>query len=182
MLSQEVARRYARALFDSAREHNLLVEADEQFLALKAVLDKDRSLIDFVSAPQVPDERKIALIRDIFGKRMDRLFVEFLLVLLEKHRFIFLPDIVDEFDRLVKAEQGIVKVAVTTAVPLTASEEKALSARLASKTGMKIELAKRVDPAIIGGVIIIMHDQIIDGSIRHGLNLIEDQLEKVKVA
>lgn len=182
MLGPEVARKYSQALFDSAKQQNLLVQADEQFLALKAVLEKDRSLIDFLAAPQVSDDRKVALIKDVFGKRMERLFVEFLLVLAEKHRIVFLPEIVDEFDRLVKAEQGIAKVTVTTAIPLTSGEEKELTERLTRKTGMKIELDKRVDPAIIGGVIIIMHDQIIDGSIRHGLNLIWDQLEKVKVA
>jgi F-type H+-transporting ATPase subunit delta len=113
---------------------------------------------------------------------MERPFVEFLLVLFDKHRINFLPEIVDQFDRLVKAEKGIAKVTVITAVPLSSGEEQGLMSTLAKKTGLTIELDKRVDPAIIGGVIIIMHDRIIDGSVRHGLNLLEEQLEKVKVA
>lgn len=182
MLAPEVAHKYGHALFMSVKEKNLLEKADEQFLALKDLLAKDRSLLDLLNAPQVPDERKIAVIHAVFDKWMERPFVEFLLVLFEKHRINFLPQIVDEFDRMVKAEKGIARVTVITAVAMTSGEEQNLMGTLAKKTGLKIELDKRVDPAILGGVIIIMHDRIIDGSIRHGLDLIEEQLEKVKVA
>ena len=54
--------------------------------------------------------------------------------------------------------------------------------KLHKKTGLKIELEKKSDPSILGGMIIIMHDEIIDGSVRHGLDLIRDKLERVKVA
>jgi F-type H+-transporting ATPase subunit delta len=182
MLAPEVAQKYGSALFMSVKEKNLLDKADEQFLALKELLAKDRSLLDFLNAPQVPDDQKLALIHRIFDSRMERPFVEFLLVLLDKHRINFLSEIVDQFDRLVKAEKGIAKVTVITAVPMSSGEEQGLMSTLAKKTGLKIELDRRVDPAIIGGAIIIMHDRIIDGSVRHGLNLIEEQLEKVKVA
>lgn len=182
MLAQEIGHKYAHALFMAAKAKNLLTQADEQFLALKQVLAQDRSLQSFLDAPQVPDDRKVALIRTVFGGRMELLFVEFLLVLLDKHRIKFLPDIIDEFDRLVKAEQGIARVTVITAVALSAHEEQTLMARLAARSGLKIELEKKVDSAILGGMIIIMHNQIIDGSIRHGLEQIQDRLGKLKVA
>jgi F-type H+-transporting ATPase subunit delta len=182
MLSQEVAQKYARALFLSVREKNLLDQADEQFMALKTLLKKDRTLINFLAAPQVTDEKKHALVKTVFESRLERPFLEFLMIVIEKRRINFLPDIVDEFDRLVKAAKGIAKVTVTTAIALSPAEEKGLVEKLVKKTGMKIDLEKIVDPLILGGMIIVMHDQIIDGSVRHGLNQIEEQLSKVKVA
>ena len=182
MLAQEIGHKYAHALFMSAKQKNLLELADEQFLALKQILAHDRSLQSFLDAPQVPDDKKEGLIRKVFEGRMERLFVEFLLVLMEKHRINFLPEIIDEFDRLVKAEKGVARVTVITALPLSSSEEQALIKRLASKTGLTIELEKKIDAAILGGTIVIMHNQIIDGSVRHGLDRMREQLEKVKVA
>lgn len=182
MLAQEIGHKYAHALFMAAKGKNLLKQADEQFLALKKVLAHDRSLQSFLDAPQVPDDKKEALIRTVFGSRMERLFVEFLLVLLDKHRIKYLPHIIDEFDRLVKADQGIGRVTVITAVAMSQTEEQTLTARLAARSGLKIELEKKVDPAILGGMIVIMHNQIIDGSVRHGLAQIQDKLGKLKVA
>ena len=181
MLAQEVARKYAHALFLSVMKKNLLNQADEQFLDLGVLLNKDRTLLNFLAAPQVSDEKKLALVRDVFGSRLERLLVEFLIVLVNKHRVNYLPEIVEEFDRQIKTEKGIGKVTVVTAVPLRESEEQALRAKLATRTGLKIELEKKVDPSILGGMIIVLHNQIIDGSVRHGLDMIHDQLEKTKV-
>jgi F-type H+-transporting ATPase subunit delta len=181
MLTQEVAHKYARALFFSAKEKNLLDKADEQFLQLRELLVKDNTFFNFLNAPQVSDERKLDLVRNVFSGRLERPFIEFLIVLIDKHRTGFLPDIAIELDRMIKAEKGIGKVTVITAIPISAAEEQELIKELAKKTGLKIELEKKVDRQILGGMITILHDQIIDGSVRHGLSQIQEQLEKVKV-
>jgi F-type H+-transporting ATPase subunit delta len=181
MLAQEVAQKYAHALFMSAKEKKLLDVADEQFMQLRDLLTRENSLFNFLNAPQVSEEKKLALVRKVFEGRLDRSFIEFLLVLIEKHRTKYLPAIAEELDRFIKAEKGIGKVTVITAVPLSSSEEQKLIGELAKKTGLKIELDKHVQPEILGGMITILHDQIIDGSVRHGLNDIQQQLAKVKV-
>ncbi len=182
MLVQEVAHKYANAMFMSVRAKNLVDRADEQFHALRELLKKDRTLLDFLEAPQIPDDRKLAFLDTVFAKRLDPAMYQFLLVLFHKHRIKYLAEIAEEFDRLVKAERGIGVATVITAVPLTKKEEETLAANLADKTGLSIELDLRVEPDIVGGIIVILHNQIIDGSVRHGLNLIQQQLEKVKVA
>lgn len=181
MLAQEVARRYARALFMSVQEKSLLDQSYEQLSDLKAYLATDSSFMGFLTTPNVPEATKSKLIRDAFGPRMERLLVEFLGVLIEKKRIRHLGEIIDEFVRLVKAEKGIAHVTVISAVPLSNAERERLIPALAEKTNMKIELEQKVDPSIIGGMIILMHNEIIDGSIRHELTLIEEQLSKVRV-
>ncbi|MFQ6008262.1 MAG: ATP synthase F1 subunit delta [Candidatus Zixiibacteriota bacterium] len=181
MLAQEVARKYAHALFLSVKDKKLTDKAYEQFSDLKNYLESDPTFLDFLNAPQVLDEHKLALVRDVFGPRLERLFVEFLVVLIQKHRIGFLPVVIDEFTRLVEAEKGIGRVTVITAVPLTEDEKNKLIVNMAAKTGLKIELEEKIEPGIIGGTIVILHNEIIDSSIRRSLDLLVEKLEKVKV-
>ncbi|MDZ4723747.1 MAG: ATP synthase F1 subunit delta [candidate division Zixibacteria bacterium] len=182
MLVHEVAKKYGQALFLSANSRGLIDAAQDQLTSLRQMLATDRTLLDFLAAPQVPDDKKLNLVRTVFAPRIERLFVEFIVVLVEKHRVNFLPEILDEFDRLVKEQKGILKVTVVTAIPLKSSEEQSLTERLVGMTKLKIDLTKKIDPAIVGGMILFMRGEIIDGSVRHGLNMLEEQLEKVKVA
>lgn len=181
MLIWEVAGKYARALFLSARERNLLDTIYEQMRDLRVMVIKDRTMLNFLGAPQILEKAKKDMIREVFSPRVERLLVEFLVLLVDKRRVNFLVEIIDEFERLVEAEKGVGRVTVVTAVPLTDDERSRLSQKMATKTGLKIILEEKVDRSIIGGLIVILHDEIIDGSIRHGLNMVREQLDKVRV-
>ncbi len=181
MLAQEVARKYSQALFLASKDHGLIDIAYEQLKDLKTYLETDRTLINFLSAPQVLDEHKLALIRDVFGSRLEQLLVEFLVVLAEKHRTAFLPEVIDEFTRLVEAERGIGRATILTAVPLSEKERSRLTDKLAAKTGLKIVLEERIDPSVIAGMIVILHNEIIDGSVRRSLDMLREQLSQVRV-
>ena len=181
MIAAQVAKKYANALFLSTRERGLVEQAYEQFTDLKQLLEKDASLIRFLGSPKIEEEQKLQVIRSVFGQRLEPLFVEFLVVLVEKRRAAYLVDVIDEFDRLVEFERGIARVTVHTSIPLTADEEAKLIERLAAKTGRKIELEKKVDPDIVGGAIVVMADEVVDGSVRRGLDQLEEQLQHIKV-
>ena len=165
----------------SVEDKDRMDQAHVQLQELNAFIQGDETLLNFLVAPHVLDEHKEALVTDVFSDRIDRLFVEFLLVLVRKHRIGFLHEIIDEFVRLVEATKGIARATIITAVELNDAERQKLSAKLAARTGLTIQLEEKVDPSIIGGMIVILHNEIIDGSIRHGLDLIEDQLTKVRV-
>ena len=181
MLSQEVAKAYANGLFLSVKEKNLVDTAYEQFNALKTLIAKDKTIINFLSAPQVLDGHKLQVVRDVFEPRIEKLFVEFLIVLINKNRINFLEEIIDEFDRLVEAERGIGRVTVITAIPLIEAEREKLKTQMHKKTNLEIILEEKVDKSILGGMIVILHNEIIDGSVSHGLNMVEEQLDKVRV-
>ena len=181
MIAQQVAKKYARALMLSVKDKGMVDLAAEQFVGLRPVIAADADFRNFLSAPQISPDKKEALVRTVFGERLDQLLLQFLMVLIDKHRVNYLIEIIDEFDRLVKAEKGILKATVITAVPMNEAEEEKVITRLAAMTGMKIELEPKVDRTIIGGMIIVMHNQIIDGSIRNYLKSIKDQLASVKV-
>ena len=181
MLAQEVAKKYAGGLFLSVMERGLVDQAHDQLKDLKDLLTDDPTLLNFLMAPHVLDGHKLNLVRDVFTDRIDRLLVEFLIVLINKHRIGYLHEVIGEFIRLVKAERGIALVTVITAVPISGEERSRLVDKLVARTGMTIELEEKTDPDIIAGMIIILHNEIIDGSVKRGLDVLEGRLSKVRV-
>jgi len=181
MLAQKVARKYAKALFLSIKERNLIDQAYEQFQSLQQVIDTDPGILHALTGPRIPLEEKIGLIKRIFGSVMNPLHVEFLSVLTRKRRIGFLPEIADELGRLIETEKDIGRVTVTTAVELLPSEEERLRKSLEARSGQTILLEKRVDPYVLGGMIVMMDGEVIDGSVRHGLNMLGEQLAELKV-
>ena len=182
MLAQQVAKKYSLALFNIVKEKGLMDQAYEQFEDLDNLIKSDDTLLDFLLAPHILDQHKLALVRDVFGPRLEPLFLEFLLVLVDKHRIGFLHEIIEEFRARVAEERNMVVARVTPSKPLTDNERQNLIARLKSKTDKSIELEEKVDPSILGGMIVILGDQIIDGSVKHHLTLLRNELMKLKVA
>ena len=181
MFASEVARKYANALFLSVKERDLVDEAYEQFRVFRSVAETDRSLLSILAGPSISADEKIGLVKRVFGEQLHRLHVEFLTVLIRKRRISFLPGIIDELERLIEDEKGIIRASVTAAVEITPTEEEELIRQLHSRTGNTILLEKRVDPSVVGGAIVMLRNEIIDGSVRHGLDLLEDRLAKLRV-
>ncbi len=182
MLAQQVAKKYSTALFNIVQEKGLVDQAFEQFEQLDNLIKSDDMLLQFLLAPHILDQDKTSVVREIFGSRLEPLFVEFLLVLIEKHRIGFLHNIIEEFRERVAVARGIIVARIVTAVPLDEAMRTDLIAKLQAKTGKTIVLDEKVDPDILGGMIVILGDQIIDGSVRHSLSLLKDELMKLKVA
>lgn len=184
MIAHEVARTYAQALFLSAKDKNTLDSAYEQLTALSDVLKRPegKQMLNFLLAPNVLDDKKESLVRTVLGARLDKLLTEFLIVLLNKHRIGFLANIIQEFLLLVENHRKMGRVKVTTAIKLSEAERTSLIQQMEKKTGLKIQLEEKVDPAILGGMILMLNDKVIDGSVRYELSVLRDQLSKVKVA
>ena len=181
MLGKEIATRYAHALFDFAKERGFLDAADEQLGALQAVFEKDRSLVNYLTAPQVTDEDKRAVIDKIFDDRFERGVREFIHMVARKRREAYIPDIIEMFRERVADYRGTLKPVVTTAHKLDSSQLEALAAKLAAKTGKKIEIVERIDPRLIGGVSVRIKDQAIDGSVSNALQRLRESLEAIEV-
>jgi F-type H+-transporting ATPase subunit delta len=181
MLAQQVARKYATALFDLAKEREILEQVSEEFKDLKALLDENRQLMDFLTAPQILEEDKQKVVEQIFSERVSGSFLQFLLLLVSKHRVEHLGVTADYFESLVREEKGILKAKVITAVPLSQELRLRLKERLENLSGKLIVLYPEVDERIIGGIIVILKDQIIDMSIRFQIERLRRELLAVRV-
>lgn len=182
MMSREVAKKYANALYLAGQEKNIISEVYEQLTQLDQVVHSERAFLEFLKSPRNTEKDKKSFVQNVLQKRVHAIVVQFLNILLEKNRIKYLREIIDEFNRLVEAERGIGRATVISAAPLTDSEKRELTNKLSSKLKLKIKLETEIDPSLMGGAIIFTHDQIIDGSVKHGLELLEQSLNKVRVA
>ena len=103
----------------------------------------------------------------------------FLLQLAEKHRDADLPAILREYVELAKENKSnLIMADVTTALPLTASQEQALAEKLAAMTGKTIKIRQHVDSEILGGIVVRVGDKLLDGSLSHQLSVLQADLLK----
>ncbi len=181
MIAAEVAKRYAHGLFLLAVEKGAVDTVYTEIKELDAILEQDRSLLDFLAAPQVTDHDKFAVVRSVFGGKVSRMLEEFLMLIVVKRRHPYLRGIIGAFEDLVLLYNGFVKTRIVSAVPLLENEKVSLIKKLEARSGKKVMALTEVDPAIIGGVIVYFGDQIIDKSIRHQLDSMRDELLALKV-
>lgn len=181
MLGKEIATRYARALFLSAKDRGYLEEADRQLGALQVVLAKDLSLVNYLTAPQVTDQKKREFIGKIFGSGFERGILEFMLLLARKRREGFIPLIIDEFRELVADDRGVIRAQATSARTLTPELREKLISELKRKTGKDIELVETIDKRTLGGVRVTLNDQALDGTVANALVQLKNRLEALEI-
>ncbi len=175
------AERYARALFMVAERRGEIFEALEDLKRLLAMVREDPRLGGYLRSPQVALERKRTLLRSALAERVLLPVASFMDLLLRKKRMGLFPATVDEYEKQVRAWQGLQEAEAVSAVPLTEDEVKRLHARLESSTGLTIELKTRVDPGLLGGLTVRIGDRVMDRSVKGLLRSLQERLCEVSL-
>lgn len=181
MISSQVAKKYGTALFQVAKKTGKVEEFFEDLRAIRAYVRSDDRLLSFIEAPQITDTDKEAVIKTAFFDRVARPVYEFLVILNEKRRLALIVEIVDYYEQLYLEAIGVVKAVITTAVPLAGESLNVLTGKLEKLTGKTVRARTKVDSGIIGGVVVVLHNQIIDKSIRYQLQRLKERLMALKV-
>lgn len=181
MAEPGLARRYAVALFEHASRRGALDRVEADLGATVELFRRERAFRDFMLSPEVLDEHKSEILGRALGSRLSPIALNFLHLLLKKRRFDHLEEIHSSLAEQLDAHRGVLKAGVTTAVELRPELGERLRSRLAALTGKTIEIAYRVDPALIGGVVVVLHDQLIDSSVRRELDRLREELLQVRV-
>lgn len=128
-------------------------------------------------------QMSIKYAHDLYELADEKDFLEeakFLLQLVEKHREASLPAILREYVELAKEKKSnLIMADVTTALPLTESQEQALADKLSAMTGKAIKIRQHVDSSILGGVVVRVGDKLLDGSVSHQLSVLKADLLKI---
>ena len=165
---EELAQVYARSLFEVALEQGKLDELREQLAQFADALEGDRQLAVFFFSPYFSTaEKEQGLERVLTGA--DESFVNFLRLLIEKHRMPVLFRIRHTYERLWDEENKVLPVEITSAIELDPATTESLGSTIGERAGRKVTLAARVDPEIIGGIIVRVGNSILDASIRNRL-------------
>jgi F-type H+-transporting ATPase subunit delta len=174
---EEIAEVYSRALFDVAREHDVLDEVQEQLGQFADALNESHDLQVFFFSPYFSSQEKKEGIRKMIEDG-DEHFVRFLELLAERHRMPAIFRIRKAFDELYAEERKLLPVTVTSAVELDEDTVKEIGRKIEEQTGRKVELTAKVDPDVLGGLVMRVGNMVLDGSIRARLERLRKQVAK----
>jgi F-type H+-transporting ATPase subunit delta len=170
--------RYAVALFDLARDaHSLDIVADS-LSALKAAVAQSADFKGLINSPVWSRDaagKTIAAVASSMG--IDALTTKFLGVLAQNRRLGQLPAVIRAYETLLSNHKGEARAEVTSAHPLTKTQIGALAKSLKARVGRDVAVDAKVDPAILGGLVVKIGSQMIDSSIRTRLNTLAQAMK-----
>ena len=162
-----VARPYAEALFRVAKDAKLAQTT--QALQGLAQLAAQAEVLDLIGNPNVSAAQVLDVFTALATKQvgaLDANLTNFVQLLVENHRLVLLPQIATQFTELRHAHEGTAEAHITSAYPLEGAQLAELVAALEKKFGVKLQAQVQVDPALIGGVRVLVGDRELDTSVR----------------
>jgi F-type H+-transporting ATPase subunit delta len=163
----KVARVYAEALFSEARKMGQAEELGEKLLSLKRRMEEDAELQKVLQHELISPQEKEKALKELLPR------------LLSREREEMIISIVPEYQRLLDEEKDVEPVEVTLASAITPALESELKQRLAQVIGKKVRLEIKIDPKILGGMVLRWEDRVVDASVKKKLELIGDHLKTV---
>jgi F-type H+-transporting ATPase subunit delta len=174
---EEIAAVYARSLFEVAKEHDKLDLVRDQLGAFVDALNETRELQVFFFSPYFStQEKENGLKRAVTDA--DPVIVNFLELLIDKHRMPVIFRVRATYDALWEEENKLLPVEITSAVELDDKIVKQLGDRISEQTGRKVDLSARVEPDILGGIVVQVGNSVLDASVRNRLEQLRRQVVK----
>jgi F-type H+-transporting ATPase subunit delta len=174
---EEIAAVYARSLFEVASEQEKIDDIREQLGEFADALADSRELQVFFFSPYFStEEKKQGLDKAVSGA--DPVLINFLQLLIEKHRMPVLFRARRIYDSMWEEKNRLLPVQVTSAVELDSETVERIGDRIAEQTGRKVELSAQVEPDILGGIVVRVGNSILDASIRNRLEQLRKQVAR----
>jgi ATP synthase F1 delta subunit len=166
---------YARALYEAAKEQDRLDAVREELGDFVEAQRQVPELRELLRNPQLDQRLKASALEELLGGD-EQLVRNFLLLLAEKNRAGEIDEIAREFERLVAEAEGILDVELTTAVELSDEEASDVITQIEKASGRKVEATQRVDPDLIGGLVLQAGSLRLDASVRGRLDRLRQEL------
>ena len=176
-----MAGRYALALFQLARDTKAIDAVAADLGKFQALVGESADLQRLVKSPVFTAEEQAKALSAILAKAgISGVAANFLKLVAAKRRLFAIGDMIAGFGKLVDNEKGVTRAEVTVAEPLNDAHTKALKDALAEVSGGKsVEVDVKVDPAIIGGLVVKLGSRMVDSSLRTKLNSIRTRMKEV---
>jgi len=181
MLNNQLAKKYAQAIFELAQEQNDIDPAEQQLRDIVQTIAGNEDLHQFLYHPRVLPGPKKETMAKLFGADVQPYLLHFLYLLLDRRRETLLPAIVDEFTRQANGARNICEAQVISAMPLTAGQEQALADKLSRISGKTINLKTQIDRSLIGGLVVQIGDKRIDGSVARQMESLGERLRQTRL-
>ena len=176
-----VAGRYASALYSLAHEQRQTAEVSAALATIQAMIAGSPDLQQLVRSPVFSSEEQTKALDAIMAKAgVSGIAANFVRLVTAKRRLFALSDMIRDYNKLYDLARGLTRAEVTSAAPLNDAQIAALKDQLRGTAGGKdVELSVKVDPAIIGGLVVKLGSRMVDGSLRTKLNAIRTAMKEV---
>lgn len=178
MASDPVVRGYAEALFQLARAEESVDRVEEELTRLKNGLESSAEVKEFMSNLQISPEGKKSALFQIFGEKISTITLNWINLVIDQGRQRRLPNIIEAFFTLAQESREKVTAEVVTSVPLSEDLIQRLEKELSRASKKQVFLKPMVDESILGGVIVKIENKIIDGSVKHRLEEMKQEMVK----
>ena len=171
------AERYSLALFELSEENNLLIQIEDQSVAVLNLIHESKEFSNFIKDPTVSQEHLLKLINNISeNNKFENLFKNFLSFLIQKRRFFFVEQILSSFIEICSRKRGELKAELKSAKELSNNEIFNITEELSKNFNSKIKLNYKHDNSLIGGLVVQVGSTMIDTSIKNKLQQIENRM------
>ena len=175
---EEVASRYAAAIVSIAKDENKLEQYKLAILDVEALFESNPDLLKFLKSYFVKASEKYSVIDGILSKYRLENLNNFIKLLVEKHQIHNYKNIVKEVTKGINFELDIYEGFVYSTEPLNDSKLKEIEEVISKKLNRKVELKNKIDPRLIGGVKVVVHDHVFDGSLKYKLETMKEKLKE----
>ncbi len=177
MSSSNIAKRYARAFFDIAREDRLYEKYYNELTIFSSIVKENKDLQELLLNPIFDQAEKRAVVDSLLAKiNISDVTANFLKLLVDKRRIGILPDIESCYRKFMDDALKKIRVDVKTAFPLTPELSQRLQKRMEEITGREVEMAVSEDTSLLGGIVVGVGDTMYDGSVKTQLYNIRNLL------
>ena len=168
---------YGEALYTLAREEGLSQVILQQLKVLDGCFAAEPDFLRLLSAANLPKEERCQILDRSFRGKVEAYVLNFLKILTEKGYMRYFSDCVKAYRELYNQDNGILPVTAVTAVPMTEKQEKALTMKLQSITGKRIELVSKLDPNVLGGMRLDYDGKRVDDTVAHRMDAVRNMLK-----
>ena len=165
MTNSKISVRYAKALFATAKEKNILDVIKNDVDLISSMINESADLKRLLESPTINGRKKFEILKQIFAKDLNKISIQFLELVAKNKREAYLTGILHYFVVLFKKDKNIMDAVITTSIALTDTQKEKVIQVLKNTYKAEIELTQKVDPSIIGGFIVRIEDKQLDSSI-----------------
>lgn len=178
-MAELIEKVYAQSLFDAAIEENSLEETMKEVDMLDSIFKETPAFLTLLSSPAVTDGEKQEMLRNTLSGRVEGIMYNFMRILADKGRASLFPLIAKEFTAIYRAHHGILPVTAVTAVPMDERQIVRLGEKLSASIGKKVLLDNKIDPSLLGGVLLRYDGHEVDGSVKDRLDNLRKALRGI---
>jgi F-type H+-transporting ATPase subunit delta len=176
--SEELISGYARALFNVVQAEGELDRVEDELFRFGKILESNHELKQALSDQSIDRAQREKVLGELLADKVSPHTLGLLTFIVGQGRARQLPQILEQLSDLAAEARESVVAEVRTAIPLQEEQRTALAAALSKATGKKVEVKALVDPDVLGGVVAKIGETVIDGTVRHKLEQLKDQVRR----